>query len=244
MTVNWQPFPSGLRLAKNTIDIWRTPLDLPQQKIDGYRSVLSEDELQRARRFKVKRKNREYIISRGLLRTVLGKTLNSDPRELVFRYTEHDKPYIETIEQGLPVKFNVSHSHNQTLIAVTLGNTVGIDIERIRQNVEFRKLATRFFSRQEGEELNTYTDTGIPRAFFACWTRKEAFVKALGDGISFGLSEFSVSTNPYDNKVVLTTHWNEQEAQGWSLVNIIPDDEYIAALAINGLNQDLRYWKA
>jgi len=243
MTGLWHKTPAKLSLSDKYIDIWRTALDLPQRQVDEYLTLLSSEEISRAQRFKVKRKYREYIISRGLLRRVLGHALRTDPAGFEFEYTEHEKPFLGLIHRGKSVSFNVSHSHEQTLIAVTLDHALGIDIEYVRQDVQFKQLARRFFSAQEAGELETYTEAGIPRAFFACWTRKEAFVKALGDGIAFGLNEFSVSVNPFDDTVALTTHWDPDEAGNWSLVSIRTDQEYIAALAVAGQGVKIRYWE-
>lgn len=242
MTGAWKTTPAKLGLSEDHVDIWRTALDLPLRQIDAYFALLSADEVARARRFKLKRKQREYIISRGMLRRILGQVLKRDPAGLEFAYTEHDKPVLEITRRGLPVCFNVTHSHEQTLIALSLGHVLGIDIELVRPDVQFRQLAKRFFSAQEARELETYTEAGLPRAFFACWTRKEAFVKALGDGIAFGLNEFSVSVNPFDNAVALTTHWDPDEAGKWSLVNIPVGADYIAALAVAAQGYNIRYW--
>ena len=243
MNEAWDRPPANMELSENHVDIWRTALDLPQQQIDEYSSILSPSELARAERFKVERKQREYIISRGLLRRVLGHVLRRDPSVFEFEYTEHDKPHLAINWHGKPVHFNISHSHERTLIAVTLNHLVGIDVEHIRGNVEFRKLARRFFSAQEERDLSIYTEAELPPVFFACWTRKEAFVKALGDGIAFGLKEFSVSENPYGQEVALATHWDPGAAESWSLINIPAGPDYMAALAVAGRNLNIRYWE-
>lgn len=243
MTGVWNRSPARLSPSNQYIDVWRTSLNLPPPQVDAYRSLLSAVEIERANRFKVKRKYFEYIISRGMLRRVLGLVLNRDPSTFEFEYTDHDKPYLNTSWRGQPVYFNVSHSHEQTLIAVTLAHPVGIDIEQIRHNVEFKKLARRFFSRPEARDLDTYTDAGVAQAFFSCWTRKEAFVKALGDGITFGLSEFSVSVDPFDGEVALHTHWDPDEARNWTLLNIPNGADYAAALAVRARGIGLRYWE-
>jgi len=239
----WQKTPAQLELSRKYIDVWRTSLDLPQQQIDSYRSLLHTEELARASRFKVDRKYREYIISRGLLRRILGLTLGLDPGAIAFTYSEHNKPDLDMCWHGMPVCFNVSHSHEMTLIAVTLDRLVGVDVEFVRHNVEFKKLAKRFFSVRETHDLDSYTDATLPPAFFSCWTRKEAFVKALGDGIAFGLKEFSVSVNPSDREVALTTHWDRDQAKNWSLLNIQAGPEYIAALAATGPGYEIRCWE-
>lgn len=242
MTQTWEKAPAGTRLSREKVDVWRASHEIEEARFDEYLGLLSTAEVERANRFRVKRKYREYIISRGLLRTVLGLTLDLDPAVFKFEYSEHDKPFLDMASQGLPVCFNVSHSHKQTVIALSLGRAIGIDIEHVRRDVEFKKLATRFFSSQEAEDLNTYTESGLPRAFFACWTRKEAFVKALGDGIAFGLDEFSVSVDPDEDIVSLTTHWDRDEAVNWSLLNINTGEDYLSALAVEGSGFSVRYW--
>lgn len=239
----WDKPPAELELSDHHIDIWRTTLDLPRQEIDEFMSLLSPDEAARAGRFKVERKYREYIITRGLLRRILGHVLKQDPASFEFEYTDHDKPHLAVNWRGKPVCFNVSHSHQLTLIAVTLDHLLGVDVEYVRRNVEFKKLAGRFFSAREARDLDDYTETDLPLTFFSCWTRKEAFVKALGKGIAFGLDEFSVSVNPRDREVALATHWDPGAADEWTLLNIPAAPDYIAALAVAGHNLNVRYWE-
>jgi len=242
MTDVWQQAPFDLKLSHDHIDVWRTRLNLPKNEIAKYHALLSTDEVKRANRYKVKHKRCEYIVTRGLLRTILGQTLGRDSKSFVFEYAKHDKPFLPIETSGTPVSFNVSHSHNQALIAVTLDRTIGIDIEYIRHDVEFKKLAKRFFSDQEYQQLDAYDETKLSAAFFACWTRKEAFVKALGDGIAFGLSEFSVSVDPEDDEIPLSTHLDQAQASKWILMNIKTDEDYIAALAVDKYNLKIRCW--
>ena len=238
----WKQMPARLVPAPGVVDICRTSLSLPQTQVDIYRSLLSDTEARRAERFRGQAKSREYIISRGLLRKVLGITLGCNPEDIDFHYSAHDKPCLAAPKDENDIRFNVSHSHEQTLIALTPSNDIGVDIEHLRTNLEFKKMASRFFSVNEADELNTYTDLGIAQAFFACWTRKEAFVKALGEGIAFGLSEFSVSANPFVDEVRLVTHWDESFAGGWSIRNINAGRDYVAAIAVAGKISRLRFW--
>lgn len=242
MVTLWNKAPADLRLSNEFVDVWRTRLDLSIDTVNNYLATLSKDERARADRFKARSKRKEFIITRGLLRKTLAQTLDIDPSSLEFDYAEHDKPFLPAATLGVPISFNVSHSHNQALVALTLDRAIGIDIEKIRQDVSFEKLAARFFSKQESQALEKLDKNTLPKAFFACWTRKEAFVKALGDGISFGLSEFSVSVDPYETNVSLLTHWNTGESSNWSIVNIKADEYYIGALAIDGSRFTLRCW--
>lgn len=242
MITRWNKAPADLHLSNEYVDVWRTRLDLSSNDVNSYLATLSEDERARANRFKARGKRKEFIITRGLLRKTLGQTLDIDPSSFEFDYAEHDKPFLSVASLGVPISFNVSHSHKQALVALTLDRAIGIDIEKVRLEVSFNKLAVRFFSKHESQALGKLDKDILPKAFFACWTRKEAFVKALGDGISFGLSEFSVSVDPDETNVSLLTHWDPDESSNWSIVNINADEDYIGALAIDGGKFKLRCW--
>ena len=242
MSNTWQRPPERVQLSPDCIDIWRVALDRATARLEEYRAVLSGDELERCDKFKSQQRRREFIIGRGSLRTLIGQYLALDPSSFEFAYSDHQKPYISTTAMGAPVTFNLTHSHDLVLIALTLERRVGIDIEYLRPDVEFRKLSRRFFSKQESQSLEAYDDACLPAAFFACWTRKEALLKAIGAGIAFGLRDFSVSVDPLDQEVDLRTHWDQAEAARWSILNLDLERDYAAAVAVNGSNCKLRYW--
>lgn len=239
----WKSSPLNLKLSPDYLDIWQVPLS-PSPRMDRYRALLSRDELDRCGRFKSEKRRREYTIIRGLLRLLIGRCMDVDPSTFEFAYTEHQKPYLPAASLGVPISFNITHSHNLALIALTLERMIGVDIEFIRHNVEFRKLAKRFFSKQESRALDAYDDTLLPAAFFACWTRKEAFVKALGDGIAFGLHDFTVSVDPRDREVALLTDRDSNESGKWSIINLDIVSDYAAAIAANGEKFKLRLWNS
>lgn len=242
MSDAWQRPPGTVLLSTEYIDIWRVPLDLPSAQIDKYHAVLSGDELERCDKFKSAKRRREFIIGRGALRTLIGQCLKLDPSALNIVYSEHQKPCLPEAVPGAPATFNLTHSHDLALIALTLERDIGIDIEYLRADVDFRKLARRFFSKQEVQSLESCTDARLTAAFFACWTRKEALLKALGKGIAFGLKEFSVSVDPLDREVDLLTHWDQAEASRWSILNMKPGPDYAAAVAASGGTFKLRLW--
>ena len=239
----WNSPPPDLELSPDHIDVWQIPLGPPMQ-IERCRTLLSWEELERCKVFKSEKRLREFIICRGLLRLLIARYLDTDPSTLDIAYTKHRKPYLPAASLGVPISFNITHSHNLALIALTLERMIGVDIEYIRHNVEFRKLAKRFFSKQESRALDAYDDTFLPAAFFACWTRKEAFVKALGDGIAFGLADFSVSIDPRDRDVTLQTDGNTNGAGRWSIINLDIGSDYAAAVAADGESFKLRSWKS
>ncbi len=240
MASTWNKPLADLQLSEGTIDVWHTSLNRSDTDIENFRAMLSANEHKRADRFTFPGKRNEYIISRGLLRQVLGQLLGADPAGLTFSYSAKFKPYLPDTWNGHTVSFNVSHSHDKAIIAITLDRELGIDIEKIRTNVEFIKLATRFFSLTEVAALKEYSNADLPKAFFACWTRKEAFVKALGKGIWFGLSQFSVAVDPEEACPSLITHWDPEDAAKWSMVNIDTEADYQAALAVAGSGFEVR----
>ena len=243
MPIKWKKPPSNLSLSSDFIDIWQTRLDLSVRDIEYYADMLCAEEKQRVDKFKFSKKRHEYIITRGLLRRVLAQTLDTDPHSLQFEYAEHGKPYLTERWQDKTVSFNVTHSGNKALVAVTLERNIGVDIELIRTEVEFDKLSNRFFSADESSSLETYKKQDLSKAFYACWTGKEAYVKALGDGISFGLSEFSVSVDPEEEQVTLVTHWDTDEASRWTIINLDTGKDYIGAIAADKKEIKLRYWE-
>ena len=242
MSNAWQRPPERVRLSPDYIDVWRIPQNLDQDQLEQYRAILSGDELERCDRFKSEQRRREFIIGRGTLRTLIGQHLALDPSTFEFAYSEHQKPCLSTTVTGPTVAFNLTHSHGLVLIALTLERRIGIDIEYLRPDVDFRKLARRFFSKQESQSLEAYPDAYLPAAFFACWTRKEALLKAIGAGIAFGLRDFSVSVDPLEREVELHTHWDQAEAARWSILNLDLEQDYAAAVAASGSNCKLRCW--
>lgn len=243
MNGGWQHPPRKLQLSPDYIDVWKAPLNLPPAQLDKYRAILSRDEQQRSDKFKSEKRRREFIIGRGLLRMLIGQCLEMDPSVIEFAYSEHQKPYLPVTALGIPVTFNLSHSHDLALVALALERRIGIDIEYLRPDVDFRKLAGRFFSEQESRSLQDYEGVRLAAAFFACWTRKEALLKAIGEGIAFGLADFSVSVNPQDQVVSLHTHWDEAEAARWSIINFALERDYAAAVAASGTRYKVRRWK-
>lgn len=234
----WSKAPADLQLSADHIDIWSTHLDLSEQEVKAFAQTLSADEISRAKKFTFANKYREYVVSRGLLRAALASLTSNRAKDFHFDYTEHDKPYLQSVD----ISFNVSHSHDFALVAIGLKRNIGVDIEKIRENVEYEKLAKRFFSGFEHAALMQVPKRQRERVFYTIWTRKEAFVKAIGKGIAFGLSEFDVSIEADEPAALLRTRWDEKAVEKWKLANISVEDGYVAALASDGGDFDLRYW--
>jgi 4'-phosphopantetheinyl transferase len=233
----------GLRLGGGDVDVWEASLRQPADWIEGFRQTLSGDELRRADAFHFQRHREAFIVGRGLLRSLLGGYLGVPPQELLFSYTEFGKPSLSESSRAGSLRFNFSSSHEMALCAFTLNREVGVDIEHRRAEVECEQLAERFFSAPENESLQKLPRQLRPRAFFDCWTRKEAFIKAVGEGLSFPLDQFDVSLAPGETAALLTVRGDAGEAARWSVVDLPAPPGYAAALAVEGHGWHLRRWR-
>ena len=223
--------------------MWRASLELPCSEVEALQQNLTEEELVRADRFHFQRHRRRFIAARGLLRTILGRYVKKEPRQLRFSYGPRGKPELSGHSGDSRLEFNVSHSHNLALYAITHGREIGVDVERIRPNLAGEKIAERFFSPREAAALRRLPAEIQQEAFFACWTRKEAYLKAIGEGITLRLDQFEVSVTPGDSAAVLTINGDPKEALHWSLKPIDPWPGYVAALAVKGHGWHLRCWQ-
>ena len=236
----WQKTPDTLSLSKDHIDIWLCDLKQLAGDINNYYSILSEDERERADNLKVDDKKQQFIITRGTLRQRLGLLTNIDPKDFVFEYLEHGKPVLSNNHQCADITFNVSHSNDLALIAIAQEHSIGIDIEKINYKSNHQTLITRFFSKAEQADFQTMPDANKAKAFCACWTRKEAFIKAVGDGVSYGLDKFDVAVDPENQTPNLNLHNPSEET--WSAINLPINDEYMASLVSDRDNLSVRCW--
>src|SRR5262245_60913756 len=186
---DWQPAPAALPLPASTIHVWRTTLDRSDGELAPLRASLSADELVRAERLIWENKRRRFIAGRGFLRTILGRYLQRAPADLVFCYGLHGKPALADAED---LHFNLSHSAECAVLAVTRVAPLGVDVERIRSQANREGIAGRFFSAAEVAQLASVAPEQRDEAFFNCWTRKEAYVKACGEGLARPLDQFAV----------------------------------------------------
>ena len=185
-------FPQNIKLYEEKIIVYLVQLDMFE--IDEFMPILSKDEIIRANKLKIDSKKKQFIITRGILRSLLsGCLISTKPEEIHFSYRKHCKPCIDNKFYNKPIEFNVSHSGDYALIAITLNHQLGVDIEEINSAIEYQSLAKRFFSKHEINDLNNYEQSERRNAFYRGWTRKEAFIKAEGSGVSFGLDRFTVA---------------------------------------------------
>ena len=194
----------------------------------------------RALRFRFDHHRSAYVTGRGMLRLLLGHYLDSDPARLSFVPSPMGKPALAVEHNRDSIRFNVSHSNDLVLYAVTRDQEVGVDLEHVRPLADMEKIAKRFFTARECAVLKSISPEARETAFYTCWTRKEAYLKALGGGLSRSLDSFEVSLRPEEPARLLWTIDDVQEPERWSLVDLSPATGFVAALAVAGRNHQIQ----
>jgi 4'-phosphopantetheinyl transferase len=210
--------------------------------VDRFFRTLSPDEVERAERFRFERHRRRFVVGRGVLRALLGRYLGVEPARISFGYGARGKPHLSGALSGTGVRFNLAHSHEMALYVVTRGRDVGIDLEHVRPMPDAEDIGARFFSPHEHEILCALPPGQRLGAFFDCWTRKEAYIKATGDGLARPLDEFDVSLAPGEPARLLRVAEDPAEVDRWSLQALSPDAGYAAALVVEGRGWRLACW--
>jgi 4'-phosphopantetheinyl transferase len=237
-------FPSnGLALAPADVHVWQVALDQPDEGIAQFRATLSVDERARADRFHFDRDRRRYVVARGVLRAIIGRYLDVPPEILAFDYGPQGKPRLSPASDQIPLHFNVTHAQELALYAITSAYELGIDVEyTLRPVMNIDQLAGRFFSANENAVYRTLPAVDRRMAFFRCWTRKEAFIKAVGEGLSHPLDRFDVTLAPDQPAAILTIDGEPVEASAWSLFHLEPTADYVGAVAVRGAVRQLSGW--
>ncbi len=237
--------PNSFQLASDEVHSWCANLDVPPETSARLYATLTPDERLRSARFRFERDQQRYIVARGVLREILGRYLQIQPDKISFVYNAFGKPDLSP-EFGNRLKFNLSHSDGLALIAIATASEVGVDLEYIRTQSDSAEIARCFFSAAEVDYLNALPSQLYTEAFFSCWTKKEAYLKACGEGLATPLHSFSVppTTDPAQTPVDLqVASRNSVPAQRWSLFTLRPAPGYAGALTIEGTGWRLRQWQ-
>ncbi len=216
-----------MTLAPGEVRVWTVPLEGDAKP---HREVLDAEERARADRFHFDVHRERYTIAHAALRNILGRLVAEDPAGIRFRMSEYGKPFLP---EHAELHFNLSHSADLALVAATRVGPVGVDVEEIRALDDLMGLARRNFSPAELDALVALPAAERQAAFFSCWTRKEAFVKALGEGLSHPLDAFDVSLRPGEPARVLAVR-GEDAAEDWWLHDLRTRDGFAAAVAVAG----------
>jgi 4'-phosphopantetheinyl transferase len=224
----WPLPPAELPALERSVHVWATRLDDDNVDLGRARELISVDERERAERFKFERDRRRYLIAHAALHEILRRYLPIDSEPLIFDYGSNGKPRLSPALSPAGVQFNLSHSNELALLAVTRRGEVGVDIEYVKENFEFQDIAEKFFTAKEVAAMRSLPVHLQRRAFFKCWTSKEAFLKAKGTGLSGKLDEVEIILTA-TREVQITA-----SVPGWSLAELAPIDSYEAALVIEG----------
>ena len=228
-----QPGSQGPRpLSDGAVDVWIGDLT-KAQTMGPWAERLAPEERERAGRFRFEEDRQRYVYGRGLLRELTASYLTLHPESLQFHYTESGKPELPAEPRQRQLGFNLSHSGERLLLAFAWDREVGVDVELLRSDLEVEEIAKRYFSSDEQRALLSLSATEQIPAFFRCWTRKEAYVKAVGGGLSLPLSQFDVALLPDAPAALLATRPDSQEAARWSLRNLDLGPDYAAAVAVS-----------
>lgn len=230
------------RLTRQDVHVWRASLSSDPQVFQELESTLSGDERERAQRFIFERDRNSFTVARGILRHLLGQYLKCQPQTIEFSYDSNGKPELAGSPSALPIRFNLSHSHGVALFAVTLERRVGIDLELVRTEAAGKEIAARYFSAQEANDLRGLPTEQQAEGFFLCWTRKEAYVKAKGNGLQIPLNSFHVSLSPGQPATL-----SADDAALWSIESFVPEHgeprTYVAALVVEGRSHSTKYFE-
>ena len=239
----WQTAPDALNLLAGEVQVWRAGLDVDPAALGRWRETLSAEEQARAGRFHSPADRDRYTAGRGILRALLARYLGTPAGDFRFCLNAHGKPGLASGSGTADLHFNISHSHGLALFAFTLGREVGVDLELVRPTLRDDRLAERFFSPQEVAALRALPESAQKEAFFHCWTRKEAYIKARGAGLSINLASFAVSLAP-DPFTHLPIIGNDgPEAGRWWLRALAPGEGYVGAVAAEGADWSLTMWQ-
>jgi 4'-phosphopantetheinyl transferase len=223
-----------LALPEDEVQLWRVNLEAIGAEESRWQKILSSDESTRASRFHFSRDRQRFVAGRALLRIILAGYLETDANSLCFSYSLKEKPSLGPPHADSNVMFNITHSGGVALLAFTRGREIGVDVEQVRSDFELEAIARRFFSKHEQSQLAAVPAEEKPAAFFRCWTRKEAYIKATGDGLSLPLSQFDVSLEVGEQNALLATRPDAAEVSRWLLRDVPGGPGYTAALCVRG----------
>lgn len=237
-----RPAPAPLALTAQVLQVWQIELAQPPAVVQTLQPYLSVEEHHRAGRFYFSDDHRRFTVARGALRMILGRYLRRPPAEVRLAYGPHGKPELAEPAARAAVGFNLSHSRDQALCVVTAGCAVGVDLEYLRP-IAPAELAARVFSQWERDIFDTLPEAQRPAAFFNAWTRKEAYLKAVGVGLVDALDQVEVTLAPGQPARLVRVAGPSGAAERWSLRALEAGPGYAAAVALEGPPREVRYWR-
>ena len=238
----WHHLLTAPILSRDDVHVWRVPLDVSRDIVAELAALLSEEENARLQRMLCEEAGRRFVVSHGALRKILGLYLDEKPEQIRLVTDAQGKPHLASPADAPTICFNLSHSSEFALCAVTQGRDVGVDIEQIHPISAWREIAARYFSRQEREALHAVSPDETLEAFFQGWTRKEAYSKALGQGVSRRWTQFSVPLTPGAVVELPGAGTKVSNDDRFTLCPLDPWAGYVAAVAAQGVGWHLHCW--
>ena len=238
----WPSPPTQLTLGHGEVHVWRANLEEAVPILDHLGKLLSAKERNRAQRFHRKRDAAFFLARRGVQRLILARYVGIAPSDLRFARGKHGKPELVTQRNEALVCFNASHSDGVALYAVACEREVGVDVERCHRKSETEQIASRYFTSRESQKLLAIPTEYRNEAFYACWTRKEAYMKAKGLGLRLGLDQFEVGFAPGEPAALLSSSEGPEEIERWSMKELYPSDGYLGAVCAAGADWTLKLW--
>jgi 4'-phosphopantetheinyl transferase len=239
------PLPVSFQLASDEVHSWCASLDVPPETSARLYATLTPDERTRSARFRFERDQQRFIVARGVLRDLLGRYLQTQPSQIRFVYNAFGKPDLSP-EFANRLGFNLSHSADLALVAIAAAANIGVDVEYIRTQPDDADIARCFYSAAEVDHLNALPSHLYAETFFSCWTKKEAYLKAYGEGLAIPLNSFSVPLTTDAAHTPVDLHVASEDivpTRRWSLYTLRPAPGYAGALAIEGTGWRLRQWQ-
>jgi 4'-phosphopantetheinyl transferase len=222
------------QLPSDTIHIWRRSLEVAPTTLESATSQLSGEERERASRFRAEMARGAFILTRSALRVLLAGYLGESPQSIQFHVTKYGKPFLD---ERFDLHFNVSHTEGLATLAFVRKRRIGIDVEKIRSQPDSLKLARRFFSESERVQLEKLPAHQLSPAFFRCWSRKEAYIKARGEGLSHPLDQFDVSVAASPDRLLISARPDPEEALRWQFRDVPVPAHYVAAVAVSAAEE-------
>jgi len=233
--------PGPWKLCASEIHVWclSTEAEPDAVVLAGCEAVMTAAELARRARFVFARDRAQFTLTRALIRTLLSNYLGGDPSQWVFSTNQYGKPALVNGPPGMNVAFNLSHTRGLIACALGLGTAIGVDVEAIDRHVE-RALARRFFSSGEVARLDSVPDAEFPARFLECWTAKEAYIKAVGGGLSVPLDDFSIVVGPGAQPRLTFSPRLDDDESAWQLAQQRVGEAHVMALAVRRSGVDRR----
>jgi 4'-phosphopantetheinyl transferase len=236
MNINckWQLPPTNLTLSGDNVHVWRACLNQCDNYVDQMARILSDVELKRAERFHFLQHRNQFIVAHGLLRKLLADYTKIESDRITFEYSKNGKPYLSEKFSKEKIRFNLSQSNNYALLAFSCEREIGVDIEQIYEFADMDKIAGQVFSTKEIAVLRSFPESKKKDVFFIFWTRKESYVKAIGEGLSSALDTIDVSSYPFNAAVSVDVGKNSENKSHWIVQDLMPLPGFAAAFAVEG----------